>query len=108
VEASGKGIKEKAQCGQKAASSRQNLTNYYLWLWVAWEATERRYMLVSFQGQNKAVSQGSKVLRKNTTEQRECGDFLPNPEGLTLKPKKGKAITSPLRNGDRHTARRNR
>jgi len=65
-------------------------------------------MLVSFQGQNKAVPQGSKALGKNTTDQRECGDFFPNPKGLALKPKKGAAITSPLRNGDQHTARRNR
>ncbi len=57
-------------------------------------------MLVSFQGQEKAVTQGSKVLCKKILPPRGRVEiFLPNPEGMTLKPKKGAAIPSTLRNG---------
>lgn len=57
-------------------------------------------MLVSFQGQDKAVTGGSKVLRKKILPPKGRVEiFLPNPKGMTLKPQKGAAIPSPLRNG---------
>jgi len=63
-------------------------------------------MLVSFQGQDKAVTQESKVLRKKILPpNRACGDFFAKPGGHDLETQKGGCHTFALKKRDQRTAR---
>jgi hypothetical protein len=57
-------------------------------------------MLVSFQGQDKAVTRGARFCAKKYDRPGGVWRFFGQTrKGMTLKPKKGAAIPSPLRNG---------
>lgn len=62
-------------------------------------------MLVSFQGQDKAVTRGSKVLGKKYYRPTGAWRFFAKPEGHDLETLKGGSHTFALKKRDQRTAR---